>query len=71
MEDRLQRIRELIDLKDKTDTELETLIAGGTVAEKPKQTRSCKTCGQTGHRADTCPTKGNQAPLALVGRTDQ
>jgi hypothetical protein len=58
MEDKLQRIRDLINLKEMTDAELEGLLQGGTAnAEKPKQTRTCKTRGQTGHRSDACPQK--------------
>lgn len=55
MDDRLVRIRDLIDLKDKTDAELETLIGGGDV--KPKKTITCSHCNQSGHTARTCPDK--------------
>ncbi len=55
MDARLQRIRELIELKEKTDAELDTLIAGAPVKEsKP---RVCSKCSQEGHTARTCPNQ--------------
>jgi hypothetical protein len=67
VEDRLIRIRELINLKEQTDHELETLIQGGRI-EEPKvlKQRACKSCGQAGHRADTCPQKKGNDP-AVTG----
>jgi hypothetical protein len=50
---KLARIKELIEIKERTDTELEALIAGAFVKEfKP---RVCKNCGQPGHSPKACP----------------
>jgi hypothetical protein len=71
MDDRLRRIKELIELKEHTDSELETLIAGGAV-EEPKSTkpRVCKNCGKSGHRSDTCTEKKtNHDPVASLAAT--
>jgi hypothetical protein len=57
---KLARIKELIEIKERTDTELETLIAGASVKEfKP---RACKNCGQPGHSPKACPQR--QLPLS-------
>jgi hypothetical protein len=61
MDDRLHRIRELIDLKEKTDAELDSLISGGTV-EKARKLQTCGKCGAEGHTARTCP-QNTQAPI--------
>ena len=58
MEARLQRIKELIEAKERIDSELEGLISG--TARPPKQ-KLCKKCGEPGHSAKTCP----QASLPL------
>jgi hypothetical protein len=52
MEAKLLRIKELIEAKEKIDTELEELISGGV--RQPKQ-RLCKKCGEPGHGTKTCP----------------
>jgi hypothetical protein len=57
---KLARIKELIEIKERTDAELEGLIAGAPVKEfKP---RVCKTCGQPGHSPKACPQR--QLPLS-------
>jgi hypothetical protein len=55
MDPRLQRIKELIELKERTDAELESLIAGETF--KQAKQRVCKNCGQPGHASKGCPQK--------------
>jgi hypothetical protein len=54
MDDKLVRIKQLIELKEQTDAELETLIGGGTYARKKG---TCSICGTEGHTARTCPQK--------------
>jgi hypothetical protein len=54
MDDKLVRIKQLIELKEQTDAELETLIGGGTYAKKKV---TCSICGTEGHTARTCPQK--------------
>jgi hypothetical protein len=54
LDERLTRIKQLIELKETTDAELETLIGGGTYAKKKV---TCSICGTEGHTARTCPQK--------------
>ena len=54
MDDKLTRIKQLIELKEQTDAELETLIGGGTYAKKKV---TCSICNTEGHTARTCPQK--------------
>ena len=54
MEQKLTRIKQLIELKEQTDAELETLIGGATYAKKKV---TCSICGTEGHTARTCPQK--------------
>ena len=54
MEDKLVRIKQLIELKEQTDAELETLIGGGTYTKKKV---TCSICNTEGHTARTCPQK--------------
>jgi hypothetical protein len=54
MDDKLVRIKQLIELKEHTDAELETLIGGATYARKKV---TCSICGTEGHTARTCPQK--------------
>jgi hypothetical protein len=57
---KLARIKELIEIKERTDTELESLIAGASVKEFKQ--RVCKNCGQPGHSPKACPQR--QLPLS-------
>jgi hypothetical protein len=54
MDDKLTRIKQLIELKEQTDAELETLIGGGAYAKKKV---TCSICNTEGHTARTCPQK--------------
>jgi len=54
MDDKLTRIKQLIELKEQTDAELETLIGGGSYAKKKV---TCSICNTEGHTARTCPQK--------------
>jgi hypothetical protein len=58
MDERMTRIKHLIEIKEQTDAELETLIGGGTYERKKAR---CGVCGVEGHTARTCPQK--EAPL--------
>ncbi len=51
MDERLTRIRTLIDEIDNRERELNSLMAGGA-ARRPQK---CSKCGQEGHSARTCP----------------
>lgn len=48
-----QRIRELLDARDKLDSEIRALVNG----EKERKPQSCSGCGETGHSLRTCPKK--------------
>ena len=54
MEAKLLRIKELIETKERVDAELEEMLGGASV----KKRVTCSHCGQEGHTARTCPTKG-------------
>jgi hypothetical protein len=55
MDSRLTRIKELIEQKEAIDSELDSLIAGGSV--KIRKPKTCTSCGAEGHTARTCPKK--------------
>lgn len=52
MEDKLGRLKDLIEKREAIDAELATLIVG---YERKKQ--KCSVCQQEGHTARTCPQK--------------
>jgi hypothetical protein len=54
LDDKLVRIKQLIELKEQTDAELQTLIGGGIYAKKKV---TCSICNTEGHTARTCPQK--------------
>jgi hypothetical protein len=58
VDEKLTRIKQLIELKEATDAELFSLIGGGTPS-KARKPQTCGTCGQEGHTARTCPQKGD------------
>jgi len=59
MEAKLLRIKELIELKERTDSELESLLGGGPL--KGGRVRVCSICNSEGHTARSCPTKPAEA----------
>ena len=59
MDAKLQRIKELIELKETTDAELETLLGGAPL--KAGRVRVCSICNAEGHTARSCPTKSAEA----------
>jgi len=59
MDARLLRIKELIELKEKTDAELESLLGGGPL--KGSRARVCSICNAEGHTARSCPSKTAEA----------
>jgi hypothetical protein len=54
LDERLLRIKDLIETKQRVDTELEELI-GGSVEKKKRSPQKCSTCDQEGHTARNCP----------------
>lgn len=63
MEDRVARIRDLIERRDTIDEELAALLG---VPPEPRQrkVRRCRKCGELGHLAKSCPSAqaGPNAP---------
>ena len=58
MEARLERIRELINEKERIEGELEGLISGSPVKAAK---RKCSHCGSESHTARNCPEKQENA----------
>ena len=59
MDAKLLRIKELIELKERTDAELETLLGGASL--KTGRVRVCSICNAEGHTARACPSKSGEA----------
>jgi hypothetical protein len=55
MEAKLARLKELIDLKERTDNEIAALLGGSTVKET--KARVCSNCHQEGHNVRACPQR--------------
>jgi hypothetical protein len=61
LDERLTRIKDLIETKERVDAELEELIGGSP--EKRRAPQKCGTCEQEGHTARNCPAKMPAATL--------
>jgi Zinc knuckle len=60
MDDKLARIRDLIDQKEKIDAELESILGGPL--PKMRKPQTCSKCGEQGHTARSCTTNPGAAP---------
>jgi hypothetical protein len=58
MDAKLLRIKELIELKERTDSELESLLGGAPL--KGSKARAGSICNEEGHTACCCPTKSGE-----------
>jgi hypothetical protein len=57
---KLRRLKELIELKEQTDAELEALLGGAPLeTAKQRKPKTCSVCDEEGHTARTCKKKGN------------
>ena len=56
MDERLMRIKDLIETKERVDAELEELI-GGSLEKRKRSPHKCSNCEQEGHTARNCPSK--------------
>jgi hypothetical protein len=56
LDERLMRIKDLIETKERVDAELEELI-GGSLDKRKRSPQRCSNCEQEGHTARNCPTK--------------
>jgi hypothetical protein len=56
LDERLVRIKDLIETKQRVDAELEELI-GGSLEKRKRSPQKCSNCEQEGHTARNCPAK--------------
>ena len=56
MDERLMRIKDLIETKERVDAELEELI-GGSPERRKRASQKCSICDKEGHTARNCPNK--------------
>jgi hypothetical protein len=56
LDERLTRIKDLIETKERVDAELEELI-GGSPEKRKRAPQKCGACDQEGHTARNCPNK--------------
>jgi hypothetical protein len=55
---KLRRLKELIELKEQTDAELEALLGGAPLeTTKQRKPQTCSVCSEEGHTARTCKKK--------------
>jgi hypothetical protein len=62
LDERLTRIKDLIETKERVDAELEELI-GGSQEKRKRSPQKCSNCEQEGHTARNCPSKMPVATL--------
>jgi hypothetical protein len=55
MDDKINRLIELRDIRNKATAEIAAILGGGEAKERKAVT--CSACKQEGHTARTCPTK--------------
>jgi hypothetical protein len=56
LDERLTRIKDLIETKERVDAELEELI-GGSPEKRKRSPQKCSHCDKEGHTARNCPDK--------------
>jgi len=62
LDERLTRIKDLIETKERVDAELDELI-GGPSERRKRAPQKCGICDNEGHTARNCPTK---LPLTTI-----
>jgi hypothetical protein len=62
LDERLTRIRDLIETKERIDAELEELL-GGSLEKRRRAPQKCGICDSEGHTARNCPSKLPQATI--------
>jgi hypothetical protein len=58
IDDRIARVKDLIQKREEIDTELAALLG---ITVKAKKTLRCSKCGDEGHNAKTCPSQQHQS----------
>jgi hypothetical protein len=58
IDDRIARVKDLIQKREEIDKELAGLFG---ITVKSKKTLRCSKCGEEGHNAKTCPSPQQQA----------
>ncbi len=65
IDDRITRVKNLIQKREEIDTELANLIG---ITIKAKKVLRCSKCGEEGHNAKTCPSEQLHKERATKGR---
>jgi hypothetical protein len=58
LDDQIELVKELIAKRQEIEEALAALFSGSAPLGK-RRAQKCSTCGEEGHTARTCPTKGN------------